>query len=75
MYLGYRYALFSLTFLTTFVSALHSAIYQSSELFWGVLVGDILYFILDIGLTVILQSIRAGRGRLVRIENPLNDFE
>ena len=54
IYLGYHYALFSLTFLTTFVSSIYY-----SELFC------VVYFILYIGLTVILHSIRADRGSLV----------
>ena len=34
-----------------------------------------IFFILDIGLTVILHSIREDRGNSVRMVTPLNDFK
>ena len=42
---------------------------------WCVFIGVVLFYVFDIGLTVILHSIRENRRKSVGMENPLNDFE
>ena len=73
IYLGYRYAAFFLTIIAAFILAICDS--ESLGAWIGGLIGDILFFILDIGLTVILHSIRDTRRSFVGMENPLNDFE
>ena len=69
IYLVYRYAFFLLTNVITFIGAIYAP-----EIYIGPLIVQVLFFILDIGLTVILHSIREDRGGFVGMENPLKDF-
>ena len=71
IYLGYRYAFFFFTILFGVIGTIYV---RGIEVFIGPLLGQVLVFVLDIGLTVILHSIRADRGSLVGMENPLNDW-
>ena len=69
-YLGFRYALFILHTIAFLVQSL---------LIWerkGIvsLIFGFLYFILDIGLTVILHSIRVNRENTAGTENPMKNF-
>ena len=72
IYLGFRYALFFI-YMTDIVifgqTYTHSDILILSIIGF---IGSIPYFILDLGLTVILHSIRVDREKTARIENPLN---
>ena len=70
-YLGFRYVLFALhmvgfIFLTRYVLGFLFGLP-------GLIVGGV-YFILDIGLTVILHSIRVDKENSARTENPMKNF-
>ena len=70
-YLGFRYVLFALhmvgfIFLTRYVLGFLFGLP-------GFIVGGV-YFILDIGLTVILHSIRVDREKTAGTENPMKNF-
>ena len=58
IYLGYRYAAFILTILFSIISASYSP-----GIWIGYLICQVLFFIPDIGLIVILHSIREDRGK------------
>ena len=75
IYLGFRYAL-SILFMITFLVLSIKTDGRGDEIV-GLIVGG-LYFILDIGLTVILHTIRVNRentaGSMTGTENPLKNF-
>ena len=69
VYLGFRYVIL----LPTTLSAIMITLFIPA--FWTDLMLGVLFFILDIGLTVILHSIREDRGNFDGIENPfLNEW-
>ena len=69
VYLGFRYVIL----LPTTLSAIMITLFIPA--FWTDLMLGVLFFILDIGLTVILHSIRRDRGNFDGIENPfLNEW-
>ena len=73
-YIGFRYALF-ITFIIVFFIMSTCISYPYAYIFLSTLIGGILFFILDIGLNVILHSIREDRGNFDEIENSfLNEW-
>ena len=70
-YLGFRYALFTLYLIASFVL---SVLHWRKELVFTPLIVGIVYFILDIGLLVILQSIRVDRKKNAGTENQMETF-
>merc|ERR1711860_217040 len=77
IYLGFRYGLFALYMIGFIIYSIFS-ILIAGELFLimaiiGLVVGGV-YFILDIGLTVILHSIRVDRENTAGTENPMKNF-
>ena len=72
-YLGFRYALFFI-YMTDIV--IFSQSYARDIMMLSIigLIGCIPYFILDLGLTIILHSIRVDRKKTAGIENPLNNI-
>ena len=67
-YIGFRYALF-ITFIIVFFIMSTCISYPYAYIFLSTLIGGILFFILDIGLTVILHSIRVNRETTAETEN------
>merc|ERR1712110_209086 len=77
MYIEFRYVLFALHMIGFIIYSIFS-ILIAGELFLimaiiGLIVGGV-YFILDIGLTVILHSIRVDRENTAGTENPMKNF-
>ena len=70
-YLGFRYALFTLYLIASFVL---SVLHWRKELVITALIVGIVYFILDIGLLVILHSIRVDRKKNAGTENQMETF-
>ena len=70
-YLGFRYGLFFLYIIHFFIL---SILNWSKALEVAALIVGIIYFILDIGLTVILQSIRVDRDNTAETENQMKNF-
>jgi len=82
IYLGFRYGLFALYMIGFIIYSIYTGVAFSiliaGELFLimaiiGLIVGGV-YFILDIGLTVILHSIRVDRENTAGTENPMKNF-
>jgi len=69
MYLGFRYGLFALHMIGFIILIKYTGFLAII----GLIVGGV-YFILDIGLTVILHSIRVDRENTAGTENPMKNF-
>jgi len=70
IYLGFRYALFILHTIAFLVQSILTG--ERKEIVS--LISGFLYFILDIGLTVILHSIRVNRENTAGTENPMKNI-
>ena len=68
-YLGFRYALFILYMIAFIVLGI-----LTGRMAIAALITGIVYFIMDIGLTVILHSIRVDRENTARTENQIKTF-
>ena len=68
-YLGFRYGLFALHMIGFIILSVYTGIFELIAL----IVGGV-YFILDIGLTVILHSIRVDKENTAEKENPMKNF-
>ena len=75
IYLGFQYFLFALFTIGFIITSVHNQFFNEAWGFFiiGWIVGGV-YFILDIGLTVILHSIRVDRENTARTENPMKNF-
>ena len=69
IYLGFRYGIFALHMIGFIIS---SSAFKGSAIIVSIVSG--VYFILDIGLTVILHSIRVDRENTAGTENPMKNF-
>jgi len=68
-YLGFRYVLFALHMIGFIITSIYTGSYEII----GLIVGGV-YFILDIGLTVILHSIRVDRENTAGTGYPMKNF-
>ena len=72
-YLGFRYALFVLFFIFNIIKSSVEGV-RNELVITSDLIVPIIYFILDIGLTVILHSIRVDRENSAGTENQMKNF-
>ena len=73
IYLGFRYGLFALHMIGFIILTIYTAGITVYFAIMPMIVSGV-YFILDIGLTVILYSIRVDRENTAGTENPMKNF-
>ena len=70
-YLGFRYGLFAIHMIVFIILSIYGR--SIIDAIIGLIVGGV-HFILDIGLTIILHSIRVDREKTAGTENPMKKF-